>query len=238
MNLARHDLGLSKIRDALPHEGDVSRDLLALRQCGTRPRGRCLAWTFPWCDTWAAELRRLFAALCGGQAEPSRARDYDDLLLYWAQMARRPGARRRPRGAFRPRAGRRVPGHEPPAGLEPAGHQADRPRTDGRRRRCPIDLFVQGCDGPQHPRTFPGLFKSLRPRSSRSTAIIARRPDILAAANAVIGPRGGAGLPRRCGCERIGGRRAQNLVAVAGLRGATRRASSSSACSRGRARAV
>ena len=50
--------------------------------------------------------------------------DYDDLLLYWAQMHERSGARRRYRRPVRSCAGRRISGHQPPAGLDPAGAEA------------------------------------------------------------------------------------------------------------------
>ena len=42
--------------------------------------------------------------------------DYDDLLLYWWQMMAEPALAARHRRALRPRAGRRVPGHQPAAG--------------------------------------------------------------------------------------------------------------------------
>jgi DNA helicase II / ATP-dependent DNA helicase PcrA len=44
---------------------------------------------FPWCAAWEAQLRDLFA----GYVEAKQAQgvlDYDDLLLYWAQMAGEP----------------------------------------------------------------------------------------------------------------------------------------------------
>ena len=56
------------------------------------------------------------------------------------------------RRALRPRSRRRVSGHQPVAGLDPAGVEAGREGRDGRRRRRPIDLFVSRGDGPQHSR--------------------------------------------------------------------------------------
>ncbi len=45
---------------------------------------------FPWCGEWETELKALFRAYV---AEKQRqcVLDYDDLLLYWWQMAQDPG---------------------------------------------------------------------------------------------------------------------------------------------------
>ena len=68
----------------------------------------------------------------------------------------------RHRRAVRSRARRRVPGHQPAAGVDPAGAEAGRPGRDGRRRRRAIDLFVSCGDGPQHPR-FSAAVRGTRP---------------------------------------------------------------------------
>ena len=44
-----------------------------------------MATSFPWCAGWAAELRDLFAAYVEAK-QRQNVLDYDDLLLYWAQM--------------------------------------------------------------------------------------------------------------------------------------------------------
>jgi len=44
---------------------------------------------FPWCGAWEAELRRLFAAYVEAKQQ-QHVLDYDDLLLYWAQMMQEP----------------------------------------------------------------------------------------------------------------------------------------------------
>src|SRR5213075_766508 len=44
-----------------------------------------LAASFPWCSGWAAELKDLFAAYVEAK-QKQNVLDYDDLLLYWAQM--------------------------------------------------------------------------------------------------------------------------------------------------------
>ena len=62
------------------------------------------------------------------------------------------GAGSRDRCALRPRARRRVPGHQRAAGRNPAAAQARRRRAHGRRRRRAGDLLVPGGVGRQHPR--------------------------------------------------------------------------------------
>src|SRR5689334_6065156 len=48
-----------------------------------------LETTFPWCSAWAAELKELFAAYVEAK-QRQNVLDYDDLLLYWAQMVSDP----------------------------------------------------------------------------------------------------------------------------------------------------
>src|SRR5204862_6652551 len=48
-----------------------------------------LRQVFPWCAGWTAELRDLFAAYVDAK-QRQNVLDYDDLLLYWAQMASEP----------------------------------------------------------------------------------------------------------------------------------------------------
>ena len=40
---------------------------------------------FPWCSGWVSELKNLFAAYVEAK-QKQNVLDYDDLLLYWAQM--------------------------------------------------------------------------------------------------------------------------------------------------------
>ena len=44
-----------------------------------------LARQFPWCTGWERELKDLFAAYVEAK-QPQNVLDYDDLLLYWAEM--------------------------------------------------------------------------------------------------------------------------------------------------------
>jgi superfamily I DNA/RNA helicase len=84
LNLIRHDLDLSKMEKRFPDQGHVPRHLFARRECGNT-LDEVLAAAFPWCATWEAQLRRLFAAYVEAK-QRQHVLDYDDLLLYWAQM--------------------------------------------------------------------------------------------------------------------------------------------------------
>jgi DNA helicase-2/ATP-dependent DNA helicase PcrA len=48
--------------------------------------GEVLQSTFPWCSEWEEELKRLFGAYVDAKQEQN-VLDYDDLLLFWAEMA-------------------------------------------------------------------------------------------------------------------------------------------------------
>jgi DNA helicase-2/ATP-dependent DNA helicase PcrA len=84
MNLVRHGLGLSKTESRFPTKGTC---LAIYSRCinAEMPIEEVLRLAFPWCANWAAELKELFA----GYVEAKQRQgvlDYDDLLLYWAQM--------------------------------------------------------------------------------------------------------------------------------------------------------
>jgi len=84
MNLVRHDLGFSKKESRFPSKGTClaiySRCVNAEEQIEA-----VLARVFPWCCAWEDELRRLFAAYVEAK-QRQQVLDFDDLLLYWAQM--------------------------------------------------------------------------------------------------------------------------------------------------------
>ena len=89
MGLVRNDLGLSATDAALSAEGHLPLDLLARRQHAARRWPRCSKHAFPWCAEWEAELKRLFGAYVEAK-QPQHVLDYDDLLLYWAEMVAEP----------------------------------------------------------------------------------------------------------------------------------------------------
>ncbi len=138
------------VEGALPRRGDVRRDLLALRERGgaaARRARRQLSLVRAMGRRAAIALRRLRR----GQAGAARAR----LRRPAAVLGRhdgRTGAGGRSGGALRPRVGRRVPGHQSPAGVDRPAAEARRPRRHGGRRRRAGDLRLSRGHGAQHPR--------------------------------------------------------------------------------------
>jgi DNA helicase-2/ATP-dependent DNA helicase PcrA len=84
MNLVRHELGLSGTHKRFPTKGTC---LAIYSRCvnADMPLEEVLARHFPWCAEWANELKGLFASYVGAK-QAQNVLDYDDLLLYWAQM--------------------------------------------------------------------------------------------------------------------------------------------------------
>jgi DNA helicase II / ATP-dependent DNA helicase PcrA len=88
MNLARHELGFSKMESRFPTKATclaiysraVNAELLL---------DEVLRGSFPWCAGWERQLRELFAAYVEAK-QAQNVLDYDDLLLYWAQSASDP----------------------------------------------------------------------------------------------------------------------------------------------------
>ena len=121
MNLVRHDLGFSKTDKRFPTKGTC----LAIysRAVNAEPPLEEVLARFSLVRDGKRELRALFAAYVEVKQQQN-VLDYDDLLLYWAQMMQEPRDRRADRRALRPRAGRRISGHQPAAGLDPAGAAA------------------------------------------------------------------------------------------------------------------
>ncbi len=88
MNLVRHERGLSKTESRFPAKGTC----LAIYSRAVNAQAELepvLARSFPWCSGWAAELRELFAAYVDAK-QAENVLDYDDLLLWWAQMCAEP----------------------------------------------------------------------------------------------------------------------------------------------------
>ena len=88
MNLVRHDLGLSKTENRFP----TKNTCLAIYSRVVNSQGsllEVLKSSYPWVLTWEPELKTLFAAYVEAKQAQS-VLDYDDLLLYWAQMVSHP----------------------------------------------------------------------------------------------------------------------------------------------------
>jgi DNA helicase-2/ATP-dependent DNA helicase PcrA len=88
MNLVRHEVGLSVTKQRFPQKGTC----LAIYSAAVNtqaPLADVLQASFPWCVEWADELKRLFRAYVEAK-QAQQVLDYDDLLLYWAQMVAEP----------------------------------------------------------------------------------------------------------------------------------------------------
>jgi DNA helicase-2/ATP-dependent DNA helicase PcrA len=88
MNLVRHELTLSTQGKRFPLKGTC----LAIYSAAVNTQGTLadvLQTTFPWCVEWESELKRLFLAYVEAK-QAQQVLDYDDLLLYWAQMVSEP----------------------------------------------------------------------------------------------------------------------------------------------------
>jgi DNA helicase-2/ATP-dependent DNA helicase PcrA len=84
MNLVRHDLGFSKTEERFP----AKNTCLAIYSRAVNaelPLDEVLGANFPWCADWETELKALFGAYVEAK-QRQHVLDYDDLLLYWAQM--------------------------------------------------------------------------------------------------------------------------------------------------------
>ncbi|MDW6021175.1 ATP-dependent helicase [Mesorhizobium sp. BAC0120] len=88
MNLCRHELGLSKTESRFPAK-NTCLAIYSRVVNAEMPIEDVLRKAFPWCFEWAAELKGLFAAYVEAK-QAQNVLDYDDLLLYWAQMAAEP----------------------------------------------------------------------------------------------------------------------------------------------------
>jgi DNA helicase II / ATP-dependent DNA helicase PcrA len=80
----RHDLGLPKIEKRFPTKNTCLAIYSRVVNAET-PLADVLATNFPWCAEWEEELNRLFANYVEAK-QRQYVLDYDDLLLYWAQM--------------------------------------------------------------------------------------------------------------------------------------------------------
>ncbi len=83
--LVRHELGLDTARARFP--GKSTCIAIYSRAINAQaPLADVLGTAFAWCVPWEAELRRLFDAYVSAK-QAQNVLDYDDLLLYWSQMA-------------------------------------------------------------------------------------------------------------------------------------------------------
>ena len=93
MNLVRHDAGLSNTEKRFPAKGTCLA-IYSRAINSEAPLDEVLGKNFPWCVTWSGKLRELFASYVEAK-QAHNVLDYDDLLLYWAQMVAEPDLARR-----------------------------------------------------------------------------------------------------------------------------------------------
>ena len=86
MNLVRHELGQSNKEERFPKK-DTCLAIYSLTVNSRAPLERVLTKRFPWCEDWQAELQELFREYVAVKQRQNVV-DYDDLLLYWAEMMR------------------------------------------------------------------------------------------------------------------------------------------------------
>ncbi len=88
MNLVRHELGLSGKDKRFPLK-NTCLSIYSATVNTLSPLEEVLQRRFPWCADWEEDLKRLFLAYVEAK-QKQHVLDYDDLLLYWAQMVAEP----------------------------------------------------------------------------------------------------------------------------------------------------
>ncbi len=84
INLARHELGFSKTESRFPTKGTCLA-IYSRTVNSQTPLSEILRQHYPWVGMWEEQLKELFAAYVEAK-QSQNVLDYDDLLLYWAQM--------------------------------------------------------------------------------------------------------------------------------------------------------
>ncbi len=88
MNLVRHELGFSKTESRFPTKGTCLA-IYSRAVNSETPLNEILRQHYPWVATWEEQLKELFGAYVEAK-QSQNVLDYDDLLLYWAQMVSDP----------------------------------------------------------------------------------------------------------------------------------------------------
>ena len=88
MGLVRHEIGFSETKKRFPLKGTCMG--IYSRVLNTRePLALVLQSVYPWCSQWEDELKKLFGAYVEAKQQQN-VLDYDDLLLFWADMMAEP----------------------------------------------------------------------------------------------------------------------------------------------------
>ncbi|MCO5148492.1 MULTISPECIES: ATP-dependent helicase [unclassified Shinella] len=88
MNLVRHDLGFSAKQSRFPTKSTCIAIYSRVVNSEASIK-EVLKSSYPWVLEWEEELKQLFAAYTEAK-QAQNVLDYDDLLLYWAQMVSEP----------------------------------------------------------------------------------------------------------------------------------------------------
>ncbi|MGD9479688.1 ATP-dependent helicase [Shinella sp. G-2] len=88
MNLVRHELGFSSKQSRFPTKGTCIAIYSRVVNSQVSIKEVLKSW-YPWVLEWEEELKQLFAAYTEAK-QVQNVLDYDDLLLYWAQMVSEP----------------------------------------------------------------------------------------------------------------------------------------------------
>jgi DNA helicase-2/ATP-dependent DNA helicase PcrA len=88
INLVRHELGLSDKAKRFPLKA-TCLSIYSRAVNSSEALDLVLARQFPWCSQWERELRQLFDGYVEAK-QKQRVLDYDDLLLYWAELMKVP----------------------------------------------------------------------------------------------------------------------------------------------------
>ena len=98
VGLVRHEIGLSSTKNRFPQKGTCLG--IYSRVVNTRdPLLKVLQELYPWCTQWEAELKKLFGAYVEAKQQQN-VLDYDDLLLFWAEMMAEPALAQEVGGRF------------------------------------------------------------------------------------------------------------------------------------------
>ncbi|GCA49844.1 ATP-dependent DNA helicase PcrA [Sinorhizobium sp. KGO-5] len=88
INLMRHELGFSKMESRFPAKGTCLA-IYSRAVNAEMPLNEVLRTWYPWVSGWEQQLKELFAVYVEAK-QAQNVLDYDDLLLYWAQMVSDP----------------------------------------------------------------------------------------------------------------------------------------------------
>jgi DNA helicase-2/ATP-dependent DNA helicase PcrA len=88
LGMVRHDIGLTQTEKRFPLKGTCLA-IYSRVVNSQQPLALVLQSTFPWCSEWEAQLNTLFGAYVDAKQEQN-VLDYDDLLLFWSEMASDP----------------------------------------------------------------------------------------------------------------------------------------------------